>query len=494
MSEQAQTSAIDVTPKQDGGVLKCILVPGTGKTAFGSHRSIVSRRRRATEKTRNVWLSVIVRFILISSGDETPGIGDTAILHYVGRLVNGDEFDSSIERKEPFSFTLGKGEVIEGWDMTVSTMKRGEKCQVTISPEYAYGQHGSPPKIKPNETLVFDIELIDWHLQDVSPDQSQSVLIQTLKQSDEFDGPRSGNVWVNLTGRVDSADGAVFDRRENLTIRLGEASEQFVPRGIEYALPKIRKGEICRVFIKSAKHAYDSNYPAPADTTIPDTFEQLVFDIEMLNFENDKDVWEMNNQERLEQAEITKEKGTTYFKQGKYELALRQYQKIIQFVGPPNNEEFGELSDERDKHLLSGYLNLAICHLKLDNPEEVVKNANLALKIDPNNPKAFFRRGLAFYATKDYEQAIQEFNECLEIEPGNKAAKNQIVLCKHQLKQHTEMEKKIYRNLFEVLSKDDQWFIILYIQKSSSKLVLFQFHQIALEMIFRKNRFQGVRL
>ena len=337
-------------------------------------------------------------------------------------------------------------------------MKRGEKCEITLSPEYAYGQAGSPPKIGPNETLIFEIELFDWQLQDVSPDLDKTIQMQVLQPGEGYDRPRVGTVLVNLTGRIDSSVGPEFDRRDNLNFKLGEGSEQSVISGIECALRKMKKGETARVFIKSPVHAFGKHCLLPEGAQLPEHYEQLVYDVELVNFENEKETWEMNAQERLQQAELTKEKGTTYFKQGKFESALRQYQKIIQYVGPPENQEFGDQAEERDKHLLSGYLNLAICYLKLDQPDEVLKNADLALNLDPKNPKALFRRGLAHYSVKEYEKAIQDFNQCLEIEPTNKAVKNQIVMCKHQLKQHAEMEKKIYRNLFEVLGKEDDWF------------------------------------
>lgn len=88
--------------------------------------------------------------------------GDKVTVQYVGvGFKSGEEFDSSWSRSEPFSFTLGAGEVIPGWDQGVEEMKVGGQRQLVIPPELAYGEAGAPPAIGPNETLVFVIDLLE---------------------------------------------------------------------------------------------------------------------------------------------------------------------------------------------------------------------------------------------------------------------------------------------------------------------------------------------
>ena len=82
-------------------------------------------------------------------------------VHYTGKLLDGTKFDSSLDRKEPFEFTIGEGGVIKGWDEGVPGMKKGGKRKLAIPSDMAYGKRGSPPKIGPDAALEFEIELIE---------------------------------------------------------------------------------------------------------------------------------------------------------------------------------------------------------------------------------------------------------------------------------------------------------------------------------------------
>ncbi len=94
----------------------------------------------------------------VGSG-ELAQAGDTVSAHYVGRLTNGQVFDSSLDRGEPIRFTLGAGQVIRGWDEGIAGMREGGKRILTIAPDYAYGDR-AVGAIPANSTLVFEVELL----------------------------------------------------------------------------------------------------------------------------------------------------------------------------------------------------------------------------------------------------------------------------------------------------------------------------------------------
>ena len=87
--------------------------------------------------------------------------GDMLLVHYEGKLQDGTIFDSSYKRGTPFRFQLGSGEVIAGWDQGVLGMREGEKKELVIPPEFAYGEQGIPGVIPPNATLIFQVELLE---------------------------------------------------------------------------------------------------------------------------------------------------------------------------------------------------------------------------------------------------------------------------------------------------------------------------------------------
>ncbi|KAI1242136.1 hypothetical protein IHE44_0005653 [Lamprotornis superbus] len=311
-ADGAPLEGVDITPKQDEGVLKVVKREG--------------------------------------SGTESPMIGDKVTVHYTGWLLDGTKFDSSLDRRDKFSFDLGKGEVIKAWDIAVATMKIGEICRITCKPEYAYGSAGSPPKIPPNATLIFEIELFEFKGEDLTDEEDGGIIRRIRKKGEGYSRPNEDAlVEIQFEGRH---GGRVFDKRE-LRFEIGEGENFDIPHGLEKAIQKMEKSEESVFYLKPSYgfgSAGNEKFKIPPDA-------ELQYEVKLKSFEKAKESWEMNTDEKLEQSCIVKERGTQYFKAleldsnnekglfrrgeahlavNDFELARADFQKVIQLY--PSNK------------------------------------------------------------------------------------------------------------------------------------------------------------
>ncbi|XP_055011133.1 peptidyl-prolyl cis-trans isomerase FKBP4 [Boleophthalmus pectinirostris] len=399
----------DITPKKDGGVLKLVKREGTG--------------------------------------EELPMTGDKVFVHYVGTLLDGTHFDSSRDKGEKFSFELGKGQVIRAWDIGVATMKVGELCQLICKPEYAYGLAGSPPKIPPNATLVFEIELFEFHGEDLTEDEDGGIIRRIITKGQGYSKPNEGaSVEVSVEGTLDEH---VFYERE-LKFEVGDGESFDLPVGVEKGIMAMEQGEEALFTIKP-KYGFgiagNEKLGVPGGAT-------LVYKIKLTAFEKAKESWEMNTPEKLEQSVIVKEKGTQYFKEGKYKQASVQYKRIVLWLD--NESGLQEEDEKKAKALrLAAHLNLAMCYLKIQEPSHALDSCDKALMLDPTNEKALFRRGEALFGMKEFDRAKDDFQKVIQLYPSNKAAKSQVALCQKRLKEQHEKDKRIYANMFQKFAERD---------------------------------------
>lgn len=398
---------VDITPEKDGGVLKEILKAG--------------------------------------AGDDVPGDGCSVFVHYHGTLEDGTVFDSSRERNQEFEFTLGNGQVIKSWDLGVATMKRGELCRLTCAPAYAYGEKGSPPKIPANATLIFEVELFRWKYEDISPEKDESIQRKVLTKGELYSSP--GDLSVVSAHLRGTYKGRVFDERD-VTFTVGEAEEAKVCKGVEIAVQKMKKGEKSDIILKP-KYAF-GEAGLPSDGVVPNA--EVTYTVALLSFEKAKETWEMSGDEKIIAAEGDKAKGTEHFKASRLDAALKYYSRIVTLLDSESNLE-GEEKIKRDALLLAGHLNSAIVFLKQNEHLKCIESCDKALDMDDKNIKAIFRRGQAQLAINEYDLARQDFLKVLELDKDNKAAATQLATAKAKQRAQLEKEKKMFKSMFEQLSK-----------------------------------------
>ena len=128
-----------------------LFLRSTLAVGLGMPLSACAERKKPTMKIED---------LVVGSGAEAQP-GQMVTVHYTGWLTDGQKFDSSKDRNDPFVFPLGQGYVIRGWDQGVVGMKVGGKRKLTIPPELGYGARGAGGVIPPNATLVFEVELLD---------------------------------------------------------------------------------------------------------------------------------------------------------------------------------------------------------------------------------------------------------------------------------------------------------------------------------------------
>jgi len=410
-------NAVDITPNKDGGIMKEIKLEGKG------------------------------------SPDDTPWKGDKVCVHYTGTLTNGSKFDSSRDRNEKFTFNIGKSEVIKGWDIGIATMKVGEEAVFHIKSEYGYGDTGSPPKIPPKATLIFEVKLYDFHGEDVTMDQDEGIMKRIKSEGKGYEKPNDGStVEITIKG---VCDGAVFDER-NVKFEIGDGASVDIPDGLETALQKMKKNEAAQVILKSR---YGFGKEGNVKLGVPGDYT-LTYDVTLNNFEKMKEAYQLDANEKIEHAKMFKEKGTKFFKNNKFQQAAAQYQKVVDYLSDSDdsdnedmkNDEKGD-EEEKDNLLRAGRLNLSMCYLKLGRWMEARDACTKVIEKKNDVAKAWFRRGEAYFALNDFELAKVDFEKTIKLEPDNKAAKNKLVRCQQGLKAEKDRQKKMFGNIFERMSR-----------------------------------------
>lgn len=226
-----------------------------------------------------------LKYVITHEGKgERAKVGDNVQVHYTGKLTNDTIFDSSVKRGQPFGFKLGVGQVIKGWDEGIALLNVGDKAVFTIPPDLAYGANGAGGVIGPNETLIFEVELLNI----ISPPKPFDVTgkdttttatglkIIKLNTTEGTQATANKMVSVHYSGYL--LNGKMFDssveRNQPFNFALGQGK---VIKGWDEGIALLKVGEKARLIIP-ANLAYGAN--GAGGVIGPN--ETLIFDVELL--------------------------------------------------------------------------------------------------------------------------------------------------------------------------------------------------------------------
>lgn len=247
-------------------------------------------------------------------------------------------------------------------------------------------------------------------------------------------------VKAHYVGTLD--DGTVFDssraRNQPLPFVVGKGQ---VIKGWDTAFASMKKGE--KAMIRCSP---DYAYGASAQGKIPAN-STLNFEVELMSFgPKKKEKWEMSEEEKMAEATKCKEEGTTHFKAKEYSDALACYSEAI---------KYGENEPTLDELVLSCTLNSSLCSINLNDYPAAVGFANEALQKEPDNVKGLYRRGVGRNGMGLNDEAIEDFNAVLALDPDNKAAKIEIAKAKKSVADAKKKQKAAFGGFFSKVSMYD---------------------------------------
>lgn len=372
----------------------------------------------------------------------TPPRGAEVEVHYTGTLLDGTKFDSSRDRGEKFSFKLGQGQVIKGWDVGVATMRKGERSEFTIRSDYAYGEGGSG-KIPPGATLKFDVELFDWETREkVTPDGG--VVKEILGTSEEGGSETPGDaatVRVTFSGRIADAEKPFLEKTEH-EVQLGDVE---LPYGLEKGLKSIRVGEKVEFHIRDPRK-YGYGPKLSQEHGIPEDAE-LIFRAELLGVQNLPERWNLTPEESLGRGNLLKEQGNNAFRVEQFPRALDRYAAALDLFRF-SNDLTGKDGEEADKIKLACHGNTATVHLRQKSFPEAKTACAEALKLDPGYLKCLVIRGQILAQEGQYSQALQDLETAHGIDSKHPTVNRLLKAVRQRIRAAEARQRKALQNMF----------------------------------------------
>lgn len=389
--------------------------------------------------------------ILKEGTGASPQKGRSVTVHCTGFGKNGNMSEKFWSTKDagqqPFTFKIGLGQVIKGWDEGVATMKRGERAKFTIQAHKAYGKRGSPPKIPGDATLVFDVELLSWSEPgwESVGDGDDSVLKRQKQSGEGYKKPHDfASVTVHYKLMLDNESRTLLKD----TLSEGASVSFALDDGtawpfLEAAVKSMLKGEAAEFRVGAASgFGVEGNaalgVPASAD---------LFLEVHLVDFQNDKDSWDLSVQDKLTALDAAKEKGNAFFKKSDFARAQRRYEFALKYVQETSQWKDEEKSEaKKRKAVVNG--NIAQCLLNMKQYRKAEEAASKVLEDDADNVKGLFRRANALIEIGEWERADRDLNRCLVIEPANAGALEARKRLKTLEQAQLKKDKALYAKMF----------------------------------------------
>ncbi|MBA0749406.1 hypothetical protein Gogos_003340 [Gossypium gossypioides] len=384
---------------------------------------------------------------------ENPKDLDEVFVKYEACLEDG----TLVSQSGGLEFTVGDGYFCPALAKAVKTMKKGEKVLLIVKPQYAFGEDGRPAlgsegAVPPNATLHVTLELVSWKsVSDVT--KNKKVLKKILKEGEGYERPDDGTiVQVKFIGKLE--DGKIFVKKghddELFEFKIDE--EQVID-GLDKAVKTMKKGELALITIQP-EYAFGSSESQQELAVVPAN-STVYYEVEMVSFVKEKESWDMNAQEKIEAAGKKKEEGNALFKAGKYERALKRYEKAFRFI--EYDSSFSDEEKQQAKLLkVTCNLNNAACKLKLKDYKKAKKLCTEVLELDDRNVKALYRRAQAYMELVDFDLAEADIKKALEIDPDNRDVKLEYRVLKEKIRQYNKKDAQFYGNIIAKMSKSEQ--------------------------------------
>jgi len=372
--------------------------------------------------------------LILKEGDgDSPKEGEKISCHYSGFLrSNGDMFDSSRERGDLFKFEIGKGSVIKGWDQGIATMKMGERAILRCQSDFAYGEKGSEPKIPPNATLDFVVQLKDivqyepiWG----TDDAKDSISKKTIKEVEGWDTAKK--LWVvtvTYIGRENDEKGRVWCSGKDEEVKIpfdkefeskGVIPEYEHPRGFYTCLQNTKEGEQNYFKLKSNDFYTFGSTGSETHQIAPNT--DLFYDITITAMKKfNMSSWQLDEEEKIPKAIELKEIANDFFRRKKLAVAKEVYKDILDITTGIKDKE-----DEKANSIsIACYSNTALVETHLHNLSEASEQIEKGLAIDPKHEKLRYRKALLHFKRGEFSLASSLLSELGKEFPNNKGVKS----------------------------------------------------------------------